>query len=154
MSGRRKTKEYRPKPFESKSDKVGARFETEQGKTLPNTYTALFLTMLMSPAFRDLSDKNKILYLYCKAQYYGVRKPKQDFPDNPDMQGDDLFYFSRQTAVDFGWCKKNDTKPLYQGLNILVEHGFIEKVVSGKANHRKSIYRYSDRWQDWKEQKP
>lgn len=146
MSGGRKT-EYKPRAFESKSSVTGARFTTEQGKTRPDTFLSLYESMLLSPAYKALSCKEKYLYTLCKAQYRGKRKPRQDLPNELKLQGDDLFYFNRQLAIEYGFCKENDTGPLYDGLKALEAFGFIDKVVSGKANHQKSIFRYSNRWQ-------
>lgn len=145
MSGSRKT-EYKPKAFEAKSSVTGARFTTEDGKARPDTFTIIYESMLCSPAYKALSNKEKQLYTLCKAQYYGKRKPKQDYPSTPEVQGDECFYFNREMAIGYGWCKENDTGPLYEGLKTLIAFGFIDLVISGKANHRKSVYRYSNRW--------
>ena len=34
----------------------------------------IYLSMLTSPAFMDLSNGQKVLYLYCKSQYYAEKK--------------------------------------------------------------------------------
>lgn len=140
--GRKKNRQYNPKPFEAVSKTQGSRFKTEQGEDMSDTFMRLYESMLLSPAYQALSYREKQLYTYCKAQYYGKRKPKLD----ADKE-DELFYFSRKDAVRYGWCKQNDTGKLYEGMKILERFGFIEKVVSGKASHQKNIYRYSNRWQ-------
>lgn len=129
-------KPYKPKPFES----VGK----------PNDTSAnIYETMLLSPAFMDLSKNQRLLYLYMKAQYYGKRKPGKDFPEMELFQGDDLFYFPMGTAEKYQLYRKANHKAFYDDVHNLESHGFIKTVSNGKTTKRKSIYQFSGEWQNW-----
>ncbi len=131
MSSRKK--KYRPKSFES----TGA-----SGDTSANIYNS----MLTSAAFMDLKDRQQVLYFYCKNQYYGVRKPKLDYPDIEAVQSDECFYMNLALAVKYGLYTKSGNKEFYKDMKALVEAGFIDVVSSGKITGKRSIYRFSDRW--------
>lgn len=62
--GRRKGK-YVPKLFES----TGVSHDTSAN---------IYGSMLESPAFKDLSKNQRLLYIYMKKQYYGTKKPGKD----------------------------------------------------------------------------
>ena len=133
--GKRK-RPYRPKGFES------------TGK--PNDTSAnIYNSMLLSPAFLDLTKNQRLLYVCMKDQYYGKRKPGKDYPDIEQLQGDDLFYFNCKTAELYGICTRANHGQLYRDIKALEEHGFIETVSSGKNARKKSIYRYSEKWKSW-----
>ena len=78
--GKRK-KPYQPKSFES----TGISNDTSSN---------IYESMLLAPAFQDLSKNQRLLYVCMKAQYYGKRKPGKDNPEIESLQGDDLFYFN------------------------------------------------------------
>lgn len=52
---------YRKKPFES----TGVSSDTSAN---------IYMSMIMSVAWRQLSSNQKVLYVYCKAQYYAEKK--------------------------------------------------------------------------------
>ena len=135
--GKRK-RPYRPKPFESN----GAANDTSAN---------IYESMLTSAAFRDLTKNQRLLYVYMKAQYYGKRKPGRDYPDTEQLQGDDLFYFNCKTAEKYNLSNRENHKRLYADIKALEEHCFIETVSSGKAQRKKTVYRYSDKWRLWED---
>lgn len=130
------TRKYRPKAFESS----GASKDTSAN---------IYESMLKSAAFMDLTPRQRLLYVYCKAQFYGKRKPGKDFPDIEQLQGDDLFYFPMQTAVDYGLYTRNNHKNFYRDMKELEKHGFIKTVINGKIHKTKSVYQYSGNWKFW-----
>lgn len=126
-------KKYRPKSFES----TGASNDTSAN---------IYDSMLTSAAFIGLKHRQKVLYMYCKKQYYGTRKPKADYPDIEKVQSDECFYMNLSLAVKYGLYTRNGNKELYADIKALVDAGFIEVVSSGKNTKTKSIYKFSDRW--------
>lgn len=135
--GRRKY-HYKPQIFESAG--------------VPNDTSAnIYESMLTSPAFQHLTKNQRLLYVYMKAQYYGKRKPSQDFPEMSHLQGRDLFYFNRSIAVNkYGLYSDNNRKSFYDDIKAVEQHGFIKTISNGRATRRKSIYQFSGDWRNWK----
>lgn len=130
-------KPYKPKRFES----TGVSNDTSAN---------IYESMLLSPAFLDLNSRTRTLYLYMKAQYYGKRKPGKDFPDVEQVQSGECFYFNMAVAVKYNLYSVNNHTQFYKDIKILENHGFIKTISNGKATRSKSIYRFSDEWQEWK----
>ena len=120
---------YRKKPFES----TGARSDTSAN---------IYMSMMLSPAWLDLTANQQRLYLYCKAQYYAEKK-------KPD--GDPLCFTMNQGkwAGRYGLYKRNNAAGFARDMAGLIEHGFIACISCGAATRSKSIYRFSDKWQRW-----
>lgn len=116
----------------------------------PNKDTSanMYDSMLNSDAFKTkLSKRQRLLYVYCKSQYYGKRKPKSDYPDIPEFALDTCFYFNWHIAKNTGLYTESMSSDFYTDMRKLVEMGFIdivgkEHITEGKRN----IYKYSDRW--------
>lgn len=126
-----KKRKYRPKSFES-SIAAG------------EPSASIFMSMLRSPAWMNLKPRAQILYLYMKAQYYGVRerrKPEQ----NP------MYFVFNQALWKKTYKLYSNNTSFYADRNQLIEHGFIEIVETGKLTRTKSIYKFSDKWSDWKD---
>lgn len=138
--GKRKVS-YQPKSFET------------SGK---NSFTSIYGDMLASEAFRDLTDRQKVLYLYAKSRYYGqTTKAKerlfQAFTDLT-LPGDISTFFSLtagNVTKDFGLYDKNHLSYFYRDLAELIRHGFIRCVACGAKGKVASIYQYSDKWKKW-----
>ena len=126
---------YKPHAFES----VGG----------DRRHAAIYNSMLFSPAFQSLSNRQQILYIYVKGRYYGTRKPGKDFPEVTELQGNDLFYFPFNEAVKTGKYTANMRREFYGDMESLEEVGLIRRVAKGTRN-KKSIYQYSSLWQNWK----
>ena len=123
----RKKPKYQKKPFES------------DGST-SDTSANIYLSMMLSDAWKTLTAKQKVLYLACKSRFYAEkRKPNDDalcFTLNQHVWADTLQLYPKTNARAF-----------YRDLAALIEHGFIICVQSGAATRTKSIYRFSDAWQ-------
>lgn len=137
-----KPSKYKPRSYESAGGKNGRN----------DTYAAVYNSMLFHPAFKSLKNRQKVLYLYIKDQYIGHKKPRVDFPDIPDLQGDDLFYFPLTAGVEAGIYTQNMQRELYGDIKALEDHGLIRIVFNGKPTKQKSIYGYSNKWQTWEEE--
>lgn len=153
-------------PFEATS-KVKAcldgkerhRFIDGQGKEQTDTTTLLTYSMMISGAFKDLTARQRMLYVYAKSQFYGARsRPCNDFRDIPEFKeykGQKYFYLNHRLLTDvYGLYPKNNHRDLYKDIAELVKHGFMEYYTEPKAvnksNHMRTIFRYSEAWKDWK----
>lgn len=120
---------YQKKPFES---------DGNSSDTSANIYTS----MLLSPAWLDLTAQQAQLYLVCKAQYYAEKKKPND---------DSLCFTMNKSK----WCKlyrlykENYGEGFYRDMEALIEHGFITCKECGAITRTKSIYRFSSGWQRW-----
>ena len=137
MMGHRR-KPYTPKTFES----TGISNDTSAN---------IYGSMLESSAFKDLSKNQRLLYVYMKKQYYGVKKPGRDFPELEEMQGDDLFYFNLSLAVRYGLYSRSNDRQFYADIKAIEEHGFIKTVSNGKSTKSRSIYKFIGDWKFWKD---
>lgn len=92
----------------------------------------------------SLKPRAKVLYLYMKAQYYGVKeknKPEQ----NP------LYFVFNQAMWKTTYKLYTNNKSFYEDRDALIERGFIEIVETGKITRTKNIYKFSDSWTDWED---
>ena len=126
----RKKQTYQKKPFES----TGGSSDTSAN---------IYMSMLVSPAWQDLTANQQRLYLYCKAQYYAEKQK----PNN-----DPLCFTMNQSKWSglYGLYDKNNAKGFYRDMEALILHGFISCIESGAVTRTKSIYRYSSMWQKYK----
>lgn len=146
--GRRK--KWTARPFES----VGQKFEDPNTGTIRSDTSAnVYESMLLHPAFTSLKPRQQALYLVCKAQYYGHRKPRQDFNDVETLQGDDCFYLNLGAVTRYGNYTRSMRREFYGDMKTLEEHGLIKKISSGRATKSKSIYCFSGDWKAWKPDK-
>lgn len=125
----RKPRTYQKKPFESTG-------------TSSDTSANLYMSMLLSPAWQDLTAQQQRLYLYCKAQYYAEKQK----PGN-----DPLCFTMNQSKWSslYRLYEKSNAKGFYRDMTELIEHGFITCVQCGAITRTKSIYRFSSMWQKY-----
>ena len=132
----RKRNKFKPGSFES----TGVKRDTSAN---------LYDSMLHHVAFTTLKTRQKILYVYIKAQLYGKRKPRHDYPDIEQLQDDLTFYYNHAAAVSDGLYTQSNHGDFYRDMQELEKRGFIEKISSGQAQRKKNIYRFSNKWQQW-----
>ncbi len=135
--GQRK-KSYIPKAFESTG-------------VLNDTSANIYGSMIESPAFKDLSKNQRLLYVYMKKQYYGTRKPGRDFPDMEQLQGDDLFYFNLALAVKYNLYSRSNKRQFYTDIKALVSHGFIKNMTPENKTILRSVYKFIGEWKMWQD---
>ena len=145
--GRTKKPTYKPRSFESRN--CGGSFINQRGKNQAETSANIFESMLQSPAFKSLTAKQQILYVYCKSQYYGKRKPAKDYEKKGLYQDQAHFYFNWQLALDYDLYTEKSHSGFYKDMKALMQKGFFELVKSGKEHKTKNIYKFSDKWQEW-----
>lgn len=143
----RKRNDYKPQSFET----VGKVRYNPNGALHNDTFATIYDSMLLSDAFQDLNSTQQILYIICKKQFYGARKPHKDYPDMIELAGDDKFYLNVDIAINrYHLYSPKSKKNFYTDMQVLISHGFIERVASGKAHRTKTIYKYSAEWKKWK----
>lgn len=104
-----------------------------------DTSANLYMSMLLSDAWRTLTAQQQRLYLYCKAQYYAEKQKPT---------GDPLCFTMNQSK----WCglyglyEKSNAKGFYRDMAALIEAGFVTCIECGAATRTKSIYRFSSMW--------
>lgn len=118
-----KKKKYIPKTFESKKPDVSA---------------SIYCSMIQSKAWENLTNNARVLYLYMKLQYYGQKA----IPDREQ----EYFYFNKGMWKTTYKLYTNQNQ-FYKDRNLLIENGFIEIEQNGKNTRTKTIYRFSDKWQ-------
>lgn len=123
----RRKKKYVPKSFESVN-----------GNCLSAN---LYATMLQSKAWKKLNKGAMVLYLYMKLQYYGAR----NIVDHPQTD----FVFNKAMVTQVYGLYTNMSQ-FRKDRDLLIEYGFIEYVENGKNTRTKSIYRFSNKWQQYK----
>jgi len=141
---RPKKKQYEPKLFESRNR--GSSFINQRGKSQADTSANIYESMLQSPAFKSLTSKQKILYVYCKAQYYGKRKPSKDYEKQGLYQEDSCFYMNWQKAIDYKLYTEKSHSTFHRDMKALEAKGFIKKLKSGKDHKEKNVWQFDDRW--------
>jgi len=132
----KKKKTYVKKPFES----TGVSSDTSAN---------LYESMLTSDVWKALSPQQKILYLACKAQYYGEKRRPRPVGIDPNEEQE---YFTMNRAKycgKYGLYKDSNRAGFHRDMDALIAHGFIICIESGKYSRTKSVYRYSNMWQFW-----
>ena len=151
--------------YYNKSNKIKKRGESEIGqkkkKYIPKSFEStgvsndtsanIYESMLTSAAFLDLSKNQRLLYMYMKAQYYGKRKPRKDYPDIEEIQGDECFYFNQALAVKYNLYTRSNHQSFYSDIKAIERHGFIKIVSNGRNTKSKSIYKFVGDWKEWKD---
>lgn len=140
-----KSKEYKAKPYES----TGKQFVDKNGTHRKDTFATIYESMLLSKAFRTLTARQKSLYLLCKAQIMGKRKPKEDYKEYGLYQEEECFYLRYETLIDYGLYTKASTHYIADDFKALEEHGLVKILVSGGKNSTKNIYKLVSDWQKY-----
>lgn len=149
-------------PFESLSTSPEHTYIDSSGRSLTDTTTNICVSMMRSPPFKDLTPRQRMLYIYAKSQFYGaVSRPSKDFPDIDKFgkyEGRAYFYLNHKLLTDvFGLYTKGNYRDLYRDIDALETHGFIERVTNverkptTETNGMRTIFQYSDKWKSWKE---
>ena len=107
-------------------------------------------TMLLNPNFIELKDKQKVLYMYLKAQRFGKRKPIQDFKEVEAYRSEACFYFGLSDALKYGLYTEANKGRFYSDMKALEDAGFIRRISKGAKGRNRSIYMYADGW--WTEE--
>lgn len=152
MGARKRNKAKAYFAFESLSNSADHKFNCN-GKLVTDTTANINYSLLTSPAFKDLSARQRMLYVCAKSEFYGARsRPKNDFTDNEEFKKDGagMFYLNHRLVTDvYGLYPKTNRRDFYKDIEALIDHGFIQLVSSGRVNKQRSIYQYSAAWKTW-----
>ena len=100
----------------------------------------IYRSMILSPAWQELTAQQHDLYLTCKLQAYGEkRKPIAEDPLS--------FTMNRAKWADlYHLYDRNNGRGFQRDLTALISRGFISCVSCGAISRTKSIYRFSSKW--------
>lgn len=139
---RKRKDRYIPKSFESMGNSN-------------DTSANIYMSMLLSPAWNNLTKNQQILYVYCKAQYYAEKKkPNPLIKELTDNEMNLCFTMNKSK-----WCKlykiyaNGGQERFKKDMQALIDNGFIELVENGKAKSQPNIYIFSDKWAETNKQK-
>ena len=125
---------------------IGDKFVDAHRTFVLDTSANIFESMLRSPAYMALTDRQRCLYVVCKAQYYGKQNPLKEYGEKFD---DQCFFLDWKSMQHYGLYKQHSH--FYRDMRALIAAGFIERVFSGARIREKSVYRYSSQWRKgWK----
>lgn len=117
------------------------------------TFTQIYESAMRSEAFRSLPPRIQMLYIYTRLQEMGKSKPNREL-DGTEVEelvkSDACFFFPHNIAAQYTDHYNAKPSRLYDDMRVLEEHGFIDIVLSGRTNRKKSVYRYSERWKEYK----
>ena len=101
------------------------------------------MSMLLSPAWKELSANQQRLYFYCKAQEYSehTKPTTEDFPF-----GNELYFTMNKTKWNnlYGLYGTNNQDGFMRDRDALIKFGFIGVVENGYKT--KTIYRFRSAW--------
>ena len=142
MSKSKSKQTYQPKPFES----TGSHFTNPTtNKIQADTSANIYESMLLHPSYQSLTHDQRLLYVICKAQYYGKRKPTKDYPEL-DQDDNEYFYLNWALVQQYGIYKPSMRSNFHKDMKALCEAGFIEIRISGRYHRTKTVYHFSDKW--------
>jgi hypothetical protein len=124
---------FKKKPYEKK--------KFESTGTSSDISANIYLSMLMSKAWGELTAKQRELYLYCKMQFFAeklkpIKNNRNSFTMNTAKWHDLYGLYTRKNGF-------------YKDMTALIEHGFIRCLECGAFSRTKSIYEFSDKWQKY-----
>ncbi len=153
---RRKYKTYEAKPYEPFESygyiKDGQHyfFPILSNRERKDSVAGVTMCMLSHPAFKDLKPRQRLLYLYAKAQYKQMAERKEFEEKYPQYKGHpEYIYLNNKLMVDvFEMYSKHTVRELYSDIKVLTEHGFIVPVGYDEESQR-IIYKLIAEWQEW-----
>lgn len=152
--GRSKRKEtYIPKTFESERSFLTPK---KDGSKATDVSANIYISMLQSMAWHNLTGKQKELYLYCKAQYYGEKKSKSEhLTEYEKLEKENNIDISKRFTMNKSkWLEiyhiyaDSTQRYFYSDMKELIKNGFIRVLEKGDNTRSKNIYEFSDKWRD------
>lgn len=132
-------KKYEPKSFESDGSSS-------------DTSANIYMSMLMSYAWQQLSKNAQVLYVYCKAQYYAEKKkPKTEHRQLTEQEQRQCFTMNKSKWQKLYKIYKSDNGQFNKDMKQLIDYGFVELLESGKNVRKKNTYMLSNKWKGIKE---
>lgn len=130
---------YIPKSFESTGTKK-------------DNSANIYMSMLTSWSWQQLSKNAQVLYVYCKAQYYAEKKkPETKVKQLDENEQRRCFTMNKSKWQSLYHIYNSDNGQFQKDMKQLIKYGFVEYIENGKTSRTKSIYMLSDKWRDKKE---
>lgn len=130
-----------------KSVYVKKSFESDLSKD--DTSANIYVSMLLSERWKQLSKNAQILYVYCKAQYYAEKKkPKPTCRQLTDQEQKQCFTMNKSKWQSLYKIYPSDNGQFNKDMKQLIDNGFIELIENGKITRTKSIYMLSNKWKE------
>lgn len=154
--GRSRNQEYKPKPYKDFESYgyIGADGKhwftpIMGGNDRKDSVAGITMCMLSHPAFKDLKPRQRLLYLYCKAQYKGMVDRTEFEKNYPQYKGKpEYIYLNHKLMIDvFEMYSKHTAREMYKDIKELTAHGFLVPVCSEK--NQRIIYKLVSEWQSW-----
>lgn len=118
------------------------------GKRRSESMIGITTSMMLSPAWRELNEQQKCLYMVAKYQYHSAPDRPCNNSDNEKYkgsQGKKYIYLNIKLAGVHGiYSNGKNNKGYYAGIKALVEHGFLKPIE--KENNQRTIYELIDEW--------
>ena len=138
---RNNARKVKPLPFESDR-------RWKDPHRADDTHARIFHSMMVSPAWKDLTSNQKVLYLACKDRFFG-----EDSIYDSDGKKQELWFYMNADLWSnlYALYPRSSNERFKQDKKALMSHGFIEEISPGKTTRKKSIYAFSDEWKNWSE---
>ena len=133
---------YERQTFESK--KAG---DSRLPEIKNEPHADIFLSMVLSDAWANLTGNAVKLYHLMKMQAYSKNKEK-NIPKNKRMLGKADFYFNKALIMHAYPNMYSSMSQFYRDRDCLIENGFIDRIYHSNSPTEKDIFRLSDRWQN------
>ena len=113
-----------------------------------DTSANIYMSMLLSPKWHELSKNAQVLYIYCKAQYYAEKKKPQPLNRQLTEQEQQQCFTMNKSKWQGLYKIYTNERQFYKDMEMLIEYGFIELIENGKHTRTKSIYMLSNKWKE------
>ena len=111
-------------------------------------FVPLYYDLLDSPAFHDLTPRQKVLYVYCARESHG--RAMGEAENRGEAKDETLFYMNKGLRSKVHEIyPESDTRCFREDMAALVEHGFVDCVQSGLEKRENNLFRLSGRWNHW-----
>lgn len=122
-------------------------------------FVALYLSLCESAAWKALTPRQQVLYIWFRFQWKDVgskNTPSGDYPNNEAFQRPYIVYMNKAVAVQTGLYTKVqggnfNARDFYKDVQRLEAVGFITCLQKGKNTRTKSVYELSERWKNYQE---
>lgn len=121
------------------------------GNKRSDSMIGITTSMFVHPAFLDLTNTQKMLYITAKYQYRNAPDRPCDHNDNDLYKGKDgkqYIYLNLKLATEvFRIYGEKNKATFYKDIKALIAHGFIVPVQ--RENNQRTIYKLSEEWKHY-----
>ena len=124
-------------------------FDDMQGNRRADSKIGITTSMMLSPAFLELTPQQRFLYMIAKYQYYNAPDKPCDHSDSDIYKGKagkQYIYLNIKLTEVFNVYGKNN-RGFYKDIKALVSHGFLKPIE--RENNQRTIYQLSSEWANY-----